>query len=150
MKTSHLCPNHSHLVKDSEPRAMEIWCDMMRRGIRAYTQCRIDSAECYLGAATEIALLRYSCEKNRFFDEVHLTKPLEFLIELLVQAMNFDKAMVLLSSISTAIHRAPKSPSAALTECLSKHSASVGVREPKYLHEISTYRLPFHVSQSTH
>lgn len=133
MKTSYLCPRYVALVCTDENSAIGHWSELMRRGTRAYTQCREEAAELYLGAATEISLLRYSCQRNIYFSDMHLTRPVDFIAELLVQNLNFDKAIYFLSRISTAIYKAENEPHPNILDCLARWYERVEEAEKLYL-----------------
>lgn len=120
MKPSYICPYHAQLMKRHENSAISYWCEMMHCGTQAYAQCRIEAAELYLGAATEVALIRRACVTNNFFDDLHIAKPLELIMELYAQDFNFTKAPLLLSKVSVAIFQSDKKPHTTLMELLGK------------------------------
>ncbi|WP_086929908.1 hypothetical protein [Agarilytica rhodophyticola] len=104
MKYKYFCQSHADRMIECEGIAMRAWTDTMRRGMKAYIECRSETAYVYLHSSMEIGLLRYKCKKNQFFNNTHIIKPLEFLIELLLVENNFNEAIVLLSKMSNAIN----------------------------------------------
>lgn len=128
MKPSYICPYHAQLMKRHENSAISYWCEMMHCGTQAYAQCRIEAAELYLGAATEVALIRRGCATNNFFDDRHIAKPLELIMELYAQDFNFTQAPLLLSKVSVAIFQGDKKPHAVLTALLDRDYEYVSVR----------------------
>lgn len=133
MKTTYFCAFHSERIKAYEGEAIQQWTEMMHLGTQAYAECRIDAARIYLGSAMEIGLLRHSCPKSLFFDDMHLSQPLQFLIELFIIDDNFDEAIYILSKVSTAINRGLSDPDAGLLELLAQHYTRVEISEKKYM-----------------
>ncbi len=136
MKTTYFCAFHAERMKAYEGEAIQHWTQMMRRGTQAYSECRIDAARIYLGSAMEIGLLRHSCPKSMFFDDMHLTQPLSFLIELLILDESFDEAIYVLSKISTAINERRADPRSELLEVLANHYSRVEISEKKHMTQV--------------
>lgn len=128
MKPSYLCPYHAQLIKRHENSAISYWCEMMHCGTQAYAQCRIEAAELYLGAATEVALVRRACTGNIFFNDLHIAKPLELIMELHAQDFNFTKAPLLLSKVSLAVFQGNKKPHRVLMDLLHRDYESAQAR----------------------
>lgn len=133
MKYKYFCQAHADRMHTSEGVAVRAWTDTIRRGMKAYVECRSDTAYIYLYSAMEIGLLRYKCEKNDFFNSTHLAKPLEFLIELLLVEANFNEAVVLLSKISVAINEASRTSSTEFDEVFEKHYQRIEICEKQHL-----------------
>lgn len=102
MNSKFFCNHHAQQIKACEAEAIRSWSQMMRRGMRAFDECRVEAAFIYLGSALDIALIRMSCDKNRYFGELHLIRPTEALIQLHLLANEFDNALALLSHVSSA------------------------------------------------
>ncbi len=136
MKTTYFCTFHAERMMAYEGEAIQYWTQMMRRGTQAYSECRIDAARIYLGSAMEIGLLRHSCVKSMFFDDMHLTQPLSFLIELLILDESFDEAIYILSKISTAINERRTVPDSGLLEVLANHYSRVEISEKKHMTQV--------------
>lgn len=130
MKPRYLCAYHAERIRASEQHACHSWLELMRRGTLAYAECRVEAAQIYLGAALDIALLRLACQGNKLFTALHLSKPLEFMIELLVVEGCFNQAMKLLSKISSALDQSPdNSMIDELVGCLAQHYQRVSNHE---------------------
>lgn len=100
MNTRYFCAYHAERIRESEPHALRCWVEMMRRGMQAYTECRIEAAQIYLGSALDIGLLRHTCAHNTVFGEIHLTKPADFIIELRLSEADHEAALSLLNKIA--------------------------------------------------
>lgn len=135
MKTPYFCPFHAERMKVSESEALRCWSEMMRRGIHAYMDCRVEAADLYLGATLDIGLLRYQCAQNAMFSDHHVTKPADFLIELLCGDVRFSAAVATLSRISSAANTAGRNASADLLEWLAMRYAQVERAEKRYMSE---------------
>ncbi len=98
---------------------MRFWVEMTRRGIQAYSECRADGANIYLGSAVEIAMLRLICSKNQHFHTHHLQRPLEVLIEHFISQCDFDEGVLLLNQISRDIEEANLSDQNSITNIIS-------------------------------
>lgn len=90
-----------------ESEACRCWSEMMRRGIQAYNDCRMEAADIYLHCAFDIALLRNTCNKNGIFKKIHTTKPAELLLKLMLIEENYNKAAGLLSCLATSLSSEP-------------------------------------------
>lgn len=101
MRSKYFCAYHSEKMETYEAEAYRYWMEVMRRGIQAYTKCRSESAHIYLQTAMDIGLLRQQCKKNDMFEELHIIKPAEFLIQLYIADDNIHGAFELLSHISS-------------------------------------------------
>lgn len=100
MRSQYFCAYHSEKMKSCESEAIRQWSQLMQRGVKAYSECRIDAAQIYLGSAFDIAHLRSDCEKNGVFSEMHLLKPVEFLLQIYLMTDLFDEAYQVLHRIS--------------------------------------------------
>ncbi len=132
MKHSHFCPQHRERLRHSETQALAAWNEVMRRGVQAYSACRVDAARIYLGSATEIALLRLSSLRNVCFEDTHLLKPLEFMVEVLALEERFDEAIALLSTISSSLVSQHSGPSPAVEEALAEHYQRIEQAEKRH------------------
>lgn len=101
MKATYFCAYHAERLKACESEAFRHWGEMMRRGVQAYAECRLDAAELYLGAALEIALLRRECCENGLFAALHILKPAQFLVELFLLDRQPHKVEELMTRINT-------------------------------------------------
>lgn len=149
MKYTYFCQHHVDRMARCEGLAINSWIDMMRRGAQSYAACRTEAARNFLGAALEIGLLRYTCESNENFNDMHIAKPLEFLMELMICENNFNESIVLLSTISTVIYqdadKAPESLIEFLASCYEKIESS----EKKYFLETQSAPLEKNASLAT-
>jgi hypothetical protein len=75
----------------------------MQLGVQHYAHCRIDQAGVYLHSALELALLRFECQNNQYFQNIQLSKPLDFLMQLLVTEERYDEANLLLTKITDIV-----------------------------------------------
>lgn len=98
MKSSYFCQHHAELMKVDESEACKYWTEMMHRGVRAYAGCRMEAASIYLGSALDIALLRRACT-NKVFEADHISKPTEFIIQLMIIDNRFQEATSLLARL---------------------------------------------------
>lgn len=103
MKSRYICRYHAEQIKALESKALISWSGTMNRGVKAYTQCRIEAAEIYLESALDIALLRSECENNGIFTSIHIEKPVEFLVEINLSEHNFDSANRILQKVTCGI-----------------------------------------------
>ena len=101
MKTTYFCAYHAERLKACESEAFRHWGEMMRRGVQAYVECRMDAAGLYLGTALEIGLLRRECNENGVFAVLHILKPAQFLVELFLLDRQQRKVEELINKIST-------------------------------------------------
>jgi len=134
-KFSYLCPNHIAQLQISEKRAMSYWVEIMRRGVKAYSQCRVEASELYLSAAIEIYLLRSACNENSFFSGCHLLKPLDFVLELFIQNQAFDKASKLLGKIESFVEQNNVELSAAILDHIESGYQRIESEEKQYLYQ---------------
>ena len=102
MRSKYFCAYHSEKMKTYETEAYRYWMEVMRRGVQSYAKCRSESAHIYLHTAVDIGLLRQGCKRNGVFEELHIIKPAEFLIQLFIADDNFNGAHELLSHISSS------------------------------------------------
>ncbi len=100
MKSQYFCAYHAKQICGSETQAFNHWAEVMRRGVKAYMQCRIEAATLFLHSAFDIAQLRSECSVNDAFSAIHLCKPVEFLIQLAIAEGDFQKAMELLERLA--------------------------------------------------
>lgn len=100
MSLRYFCTSHSEAIQTNEPEAWRCWAALMQRGIKAYTECRVDAAYIYLGAALDVALIRNDCGNNKSFCETHAIKPAEFILQLFLIDNDFNRARILLHRIS--------------------------------------------------
>ncbi len=133
MKSPYFCAYHAQRMKNHESEALRYWIDMMRRGTQAYVECRIDAANIYLGSALDIALIRKTCEKNEFFNDMHFCKPAEFLIKLMLIENRFNEAIVILSRLSSASQTQTNINERELTHFLEKHYENIEIAEKEYM-----------------
>ena len=101
MRSKYFCAYHSEKMKTYETEAYRYWMEVMRRGVQSYAKCRSESAHIYLHTAVDIGLLRQKCERNGIFEETHITKPAEFLVQLFIADDNLNGAHNFLSHISS-------------------------------------------------
>ena len=106
MKANYLCRYHLEKMKTNESNAICQWTEMMRRGIRAYTECRTDAADVYLNSALQIALVRTQCPCNGIFESTHIVKPAGFLLDLKILENGYHDAVEMLSDISSIVTQA--------------------------------------------
>ncbi len=130
MKPKYFCPYHIERIHTCEQSALVSWNEMMRRGVQAYASCRADAARIYLDSAIDISLLRYR-HKNLYFSELHIAKPLDFLVELFLANENFTDAFEVLAKISSVIDDEPQ-PSTKLRKTLEKHYRQIEVNEKRF------------------
>ncbi|MEJ2417159.1 MAG: hypothetical protein P8Y45_09540 [Exilibacterium sp.] len=133
MKTQYFCRYHAERMKASESEAYHCWNEMMRRGVHAYTECRMEAAHIYLGSALDIAILRRMCEKNGIFESLHATKPADFLLQLMLIELRFNETHYLLSRLSSTTGDDESSSNAALTKFLSAQYERVEVAEKSHI-----------------
>jgi hypothetical protein len=149
MKTTHFCAHHKEQLKTCEHQAWRCWSDMMRRGVMAYSECRFESAEIYFSAALEIALLRYVHSKNEIFQNAHLIKSVEFVINLLRLDLRFDDANRLLKHLSASVSEISSSSSIELMEYIKDCFVTIEEAEKSYLIEANQFKVKdnnsFHV-----
>ena len=107
MKAQYFCAYHTERLRACESDSFRHWTEMMRRGVQAYSECRFEAANLYLGAALDIGLLRHCCEENGLFTTLHIMKPAEFLLEMQLLDQRHDAAEDMLDRIS-AITRPDK------------------------------------------
>lgn len=125
MKLKHLCYQHARALTCCESEARRYWTETMRRGVLAYTQCRWDAARIYFAAASEIALLRWLLIENEYFSNIHLVKPLQFLVEIALAEGDCAVAIELLDDVRPQVDLAgdPRLPE--LLEYLSSFEQKV-------------------------
>lgn len=133
MKPQFFCAHQATKIKASEQYALGSWIELMRRGTHAHVECRMEAAWIYLNAAIEISLLRFSLASNDMFTDMHLAKPLEFLIKGALATDEFNKATLLLTKISAAMEGGLLVPGKALVNQLAQHRAQVQDHEKSYL-----------------
>ncbi|WP_053979281.1 hypothetical protein [Marinagarivorans algicola] len=100
MKSQYFCAYHAKQVCGSETQAFSQWAEVMRRGTKAYVQCRLEAATLFLNSALDIAQLRSECNSNNVFSVMHLCKPVEFLIQVAIAEGHFQKATALLNRLA--------------------------------------------------
>lgn len=129
MKPKYFCAHHASKLTASEQYAIGSWTELMRRGTQAYAESRMEAAWIYLGAAIEVSLLRSSLSNNDTFSDMHLAKPLEFLIKGCLATAEINRAAALLSKIATAIDAGSLAPGEALADQIEQHYAQVKAEE---------------------
>lgn len=97
------CTHHEEKMKASESEALRTWSALMQRGLQAYIHCRMEAADIYLSATMKIGALRAQCEKNGIFDQSHIIKPTELLIEMYLVENRHKDILDILSEIDTVI-----------------------------------------------
>ncbi len=110
MNSRYFCPAHIEKLTNSEQQAFSSWNELMQRAIVAHIHCRIESADIYFRSALEIALLRLRCHRRQLFSDIHLIKPLEFLIDVQLAENNYPAAVRLLSRVSSGVADGVKPP----------------------------------------
>lgn len=100
MISKFFCAYHAQRMRSDEQEAYRCWNQMMHRGAKAYAECRIEAANIYLGSALEVALIRAQSKSQKIFSEMHISKPVAFLVELFVAQDKFDICNVLLKRVS--------------------------------------------------
>lgn len=88
MVTRYLCPSFVREVTHSEATAIDSWVKISRLGSKAFAQCRVEESKKYLEAAVDISLIRIQSRDNHYFNEHHITNPLEVLLEILLFEAN--------------------------------------------------------------
>jgi hypothetical protein len=101
MKSQYFCAYHAERLRACESEAYRHWAEMMQRGAQAYSECRFEAANLYLGAAMDIGLLRHGCEGNGLFTTFHIMKPAEFLLEAQLLEQRHDAAENTLHKLSS-------------------------------------------------
>lgn len=132
MQTPHFCAYQAERIKACGAVALRCWAETMRRGVQAYTACRMETAQIYLGSALDIGLLRYSCRDNLTFNDFHLSKPAEFLLELHLVNDEYGLAIAQLSKISSVIYDGEQQPSRQLLDQMAKLYTRVELCEREY------------------
>ncbi len=107
----------------------------MQRAIVAHVHCRIESADIYFRSALEIALLRLGSSRKQLFSDVHLTKPLEFLIDTQLAERNYPGAVGLLSRVSSSLSDGAKNPTNTLLADLQHFYERVEKEEKNEMYE---------------
>lgn len=132
MEKRHLCRAHKARLKANESEAVRVWSELMQRGVRAYVECRVDTAEIYLSGALDIAVLRSECNNNHCFNEIHIKKPSEFLVQLLLANDSFDAAFQLVHSINQAYEAQPRFFSDVFLDFIGKQLEHIEIMEKSY------------------
>ncbi len=140
MKTLYFCAYHADNLRASETEAIKSWSSVMRRGMKAYCECRIDAAEIYLESALDIALIRSECSKNCIFDSMHLLKPIEFLTELYLTNEAFTQASKILNKVSRNVPEESELYSSAVDAFLITQFKRLEQCECAHLHHSGTNR----------
>ncbi len=135
MKFSHLCHHHVTVLQCCEDEARKYWSETMRRGAQAFTQCRWDAARIYLGAAYEIGLIRKAVPHNDFFDDMHIVKPLKFMLTILLADNAWNSALKLIDDTRARLGFMDLTPGSGifrqLSDCVSQiESARIAGGEP--------------------
>ena len=152
MKSQYFCAYHAKQVCGSETQAFSQWGEVMRRGVKAYVQCRIEAATLFLNAALDIAQLRSECSTNSVFSLMHLCKPVEFLIQLTIAENNFKKATGFLDRLAALDLQHLSDEGARLNTFLGEQyklieiaekdsMAAIGTQQPNRLLEVLTQPL---------
>lgn len=150
------CTYHSQRMRTCESEAVRYWREMMSRGLKSYTQCRIEAAIIYLDSAIDIVLLRTHCEQNNTFEIAHLIKPAELLIRLMAIEYHFDKAFNFLHRLSQLKVSSLSASQGDLLSFLRRQHDHIELAEREYMREkypvistMSTDSLAF-ASQGAH
>lgn len=143
MKSLYFCAFHAERMKASESEALRCWSEIMRRGMHAYVDCRMEAAELYLGAALDIGLMRYRCTQSTMISILHITKPTDFLLELFCADIRFDTAVAALSRISSTTLASCKSNTDLLAWLAIKYER-VECAEKQYMSETVVDRVKSH------
>lgn len=108
MKSPYFCAQHAKRILQNESEAFGSWNEMMNIGVQAYSQCRLDAAAIYLGAALDIAFLRTACASNHSFTTLHIVKPAEFLLDLMLSEQRWNQASRLLARVREYTKSSPQ------------------------------------------
>lgn len=100
MRLNYFCPYHVDKIRQCENTAAQWWNELMKRGLVAYNECRLEAADIFMKSALSLSLLRYSEPNNHWLTSIHITKPAEFLVEMHISEQQYDAAIQLLSQIS--------------------------------------------------
>jgi hypothetical protein len=103
VKCSYFCAQHAAQIQQNEEQALHYWNQLMQMGVQHYIHCRLDQANAFLNSALELALLRFECQHNQFFQNLQLCKPLEFVMQLLLTEERYDEASLLLAKINNIV-----------------------------------------------
>lgn len=99
MLSSYFCPYHVQKFHASEPEAFRCWSKKMHRGVSAFVESRRAEAIAYFGAALDLAFIRLGCDQNERFSGLNIVKPMEFIVEVLLAQVQFDKSNYLLQDV---------------------------------------------------
>lgn len=148
MKSDYFCRYHLDNMCKEESVAFKSWSELMRRGMRAYVECRIEAANIFLSSALDIAILRTTFCTNSLFSDVNITKPAEFLIHLYITDCEFTHAKKLLSCLSYVDNSEPASNTTDrkknpldLSAFLAKYYMQLELAEKAYMSEKSDKHL---------
>ena len=106
MNFDYLCPHYIAQFEGSEMEALSFWVETMRRGSKAYSECRMEAAVTYLTTALEVGLLRSHTPLNHYFSPLHTIKPVEFLLETYVAEDDRQGAVRLIQKVTS--HLGPR------------------------------------------
>jgi|GEM_PF-3164629 len=107
MKTEYFCDYHLSCICKQEEDALSAWHTLMKRGMRAYVDCRLEAADIFLQAALDIALTRLKLCTNNILNEEHVIQPAQHILELHIANCDFNHADSTLNKIQkseTCIH----------------------------------------------
>ena len=93
--TTYLCAHHLCSIEQDEPRALQVWSQLMQRGVKAYIECRIEAAEIYFCAALDVVEVRAAQTGNAIFGEMQWRKPAEFLLNIWLGMGEQNKILLL-------------------------------------------------------
>lgn len=100
MKSNYFCAFHTRNIQTNETEAMGSWISLMRRGSKAFSECRVDASRLYFEASLDIALLRMEQPSNYFFTLLQILKPTDFLMDIYMADESFTEAYATLNKIS--------------------------------------------------
>ncbi len=145
MRLNYFCPHHVAVIRQCENTAAQWWNELMKRGMLAYNDCRLEAADIFLKSALSLSLLRYSESRNNWLSSIHITKPAEFLLELAINEQQFDSAIQLLSTISNETWPYVSEFEHSITEFLAKQYERVESLEKEYMSTLHTHS-PNHIA----
>lgn len=144
MRLNYFCPHHVAVIRQCEGTAVQWWNELMKRGLLAYNDCRLEAADIFLKSALSLSLLRYAEPHNAWLTSIHITKPAEFLIELALNEQQFDAAIQLLSTISNETWPYVSDFEDSITEFLAKQYERIESQEKEYMSKNFTQK-PHHM-----
>lgn len=139
MPTKYFCIYQKERLQASEVYAFGLWSEVMKRGTKAYLECRSEAVRIYMGAAVDICLLRLGCPKAKIFEASHLIKPIEFLIQVYILTDEFNLALDLLQRLNESIIQSNQTDSSeygggAFKKFLQSQYRTIELAEQEYFH----------------